>query len=102
MYGFKAFVFDGKRTAGKALDTLEDYAPAYTWIDDVATVSKSKHGHMRVHSTWAQDDSNVGVGTGLGAMTGAMVGLFSDRREPSQARSSARRRSGRKSKPNTR
>lgn len=76
MYGFKAFVFDGKRTAGKALDTLEDYAPAYVWIDDVATVSKSKHGHMRVHSTWAQDDSNVGVGTGLGAMTGAMVGLF--------------------------
>jgi uncharacterized membrane protein len=74
MYGFKAFVFDGKRTAGKALDTLEDYAPAYVWIDDVATVSKSKHGHMRVHSTWAQDDSNVGVGTGLGAMTGAMTG----------------------------
>jgi len=31
---------------------------------------------MRVHSTWAQDDSNVAVGTGLGAMTGAMVGLF--------------------------
>jgi uncharacterized membrane protein len=31
---------------------------------------------MRVHSTWAQDDSNVGVGTGLGAMTGAMIGLF--------------------------
>jgi hypothetical protein len=73
MYGFKAFVFDGKNTAGKALYALEDSTTPYVWIDDVATLSKSKHGHMRVHSTWAQDDSNVGVGTGLGAMTGRMT-----------------------------
>ncbi len=75
MYGFKAFVFAGKRTAGKALDTLEDYTPVYGWIDDVAVVSRSKHGHMRVHSTWAQDDG-VGVGAGFGAVTGGLIGLL--------------------------
>ena len=31
MYVFKAFVFNGKRTAGKALDTLEDRGEA-TWV----------------------------------------------------------------------
>jgi len=36
MYVFKAFVFTGKRTAGKALDTLEDRSPAYPWIDDAS------------------------------------------------------------------
>ena len=36
MYGFEAVVFNGKRTARKTLDTLEDHAPAYVWIDDVA------------------------------------------------------------------
>ena len=68
MYGFKAFVFDGKKTAKKALDTLEDYTPAYLWIDDVALVTKSKHGSIRVHSTWAQDDSAVGGGTAFGRL----------------------------------
>ena len=76
MYGFKAFVFDGKKTAGKAFDTLEDYAPAYEWIDDVAIVSRSKHGSIRVHSTWAQDDSAVGGGTAFGAITGGLLGLM--------------------------
>ncbi len=76
MYGFKAYVFDGKRTAGKAFDTLEDYTPTYGWIDDAAVISKSKHGSIRVHSTWAQDDSEVGAGTGLGAMTGGLIGLL--------------------------
>ncbi len=76
MYGFKAFVFDGKRTAGKAFDTLEDYTPTYEWIDDAAVISRSKHGATRVHSTWAQDDSEVGAGTGLGALTGGMIGLL--------------------------
>ena len=76
MYGFKAFIFDGKKTAGKALDTLEDYTPAYAWIDDAAVVSKSKHGSIRVHSTWAQDDSDVCAGSGLGALTGAVVGML--------------------------
>jgi len=76
MYGFKAFVFNGKRTAGKAASTLEDHMPVYPWIDDAAIVSRSKHGAIRIHSTWAQDDSAVGVGTGLGAVTGGLLGVL--------------------------
>ena len=76
MNGFRAFVFDGKKTARKAFDTLEDYTPAYEWIDDVAIVTKSKHGSIRVHSTWAQDDSAVGGGTAFGAITGGLLGLM--------------------------
>ena len=74
MYGFKAFVFNGKRTAGKAFETLEDHSPVYPWIDDAAVVSRSKLGFVRIHSTWAQDDSAVGAGTGFGALTGALLG----------------------------
>jgi len=76
MYGFKAFVFKGKRTAGKALDTLEDRTPAYPWIDGVAVVSRSKFGIIRIHSTWAQDDSAVGAGAGFGALTGGLIGVL--------------------------
>lgn len=76
MYGFKAVTFEGKKTAAKALDTLEDYTPAYAWIDDVALVSVSKHGSIRIHSTWAQDDSAVGAGIGWGAITGGLIGLL--------------------------
>jgi len=76
MYGFKAFVFNGKKTAGKALDTLEEHMPVYPWIDDAAVVSRSKLGISRIHSTWAQDDSAVGAGTGLGAVTGALLGTL--------------------------
>ncbi len=76
MYGFKAFVFDGKKTAGKAFDTLEDYTPTYEWIEDAAVISRSKHGSTRVHSTWAQDDSSVGAGTGFGALTGGLIGML--------------------------
>jgi len=76
MYGFKAFVFNGKKTAGKAFETLEDHTPVYPWIDDAAVVSRSKLGFIRIHSTWAQDDSAVGVGTGFGALTGALLGML--------------------------
>jgi len=76
MYVFKAFVFNGKRTAGKALETLEDHMPVYPWIEDAAVVSRSKLGIIRIHSTWAQDDSAVGAGTGFGAVTGALLGLL--------------------------
>jgi uncharacterized membrane protein len=76
MYGFKAFVFNGKKTAGKAFDTLEDHMPVYPWIDDAAVVSRSKLGIVRIHSTWAQDDSAVGAGTGVGALTGALLGVL--------------------------
>jgi len=76
MYVFKAFVFNGKKTAGKALDTLEDRVPVYPWIEDAAIVSRSKLGITRIHSTWAQDDSAVGAGAGLGAVTGALLGVL--------------------------
>jgi uncharacterized membrane protein len=76
MYGFKAFVFDGKKTAGKAINTLEDHTPVYPWIDDAAVVSRSKLGTIRIHSTWAQDDSTVGAGAGLGAVTGGLLGVL--------------------------
>jgi len=76
MYGFKAFVFKGKRTAGKAFDTLEDHTPVYPWIDDAAVISRSKLGIIRIHSTWAQDDSAVGAGTGVGALTGGLLGAL--------------------------
>ena len=76
MYGFKAFVFDGKKTARKAFDTLEDHAPVYVWADDVAEVSRNKHGSIRIHSTWAEDDSDVGAETGFGAVTGGLLGLL--------------------------
>ena len=39
-------------------------------------VSKSKYGSIRVHSTWAEDDSDVGAGTGFGALTGGLIGLL--------------------------
>ena len=75
MTGFKAFVFDGRKSAMKALDTLEDYSPAYAWIDDLAVVSRGKHGHIKVHSTWAQDNSGE-AGLGWGAITGGLIGLL--------------------------
>ena len=76
MYNFKAFIFDGKKTASKALDTLEDFSPAYDWIEDVALISKSKHGSVRIHSTWAQDDSQSSEGAAFGALTGGLIGLL--------------------------
>jgi uncharacterized membrane protein len=76
MYRFKAFVFNGKKTAGKAFDALEDHMPVYPWIEDAAVVSRSKLGIIRIHSTWAQDDSAVGVRAGFGAMTGAVLGVL--------------------------
>jgi len=75
MVGFKAFTFNGKKTAAKAFHTLEDYSPEYYWLDDVAAVSRSKHGHLRVHSTWAQDESGS-AGLGWGAVTGGLIGLL--------------------------
>jgi uncharacterized membrane protein len=76
MYGFKAFVFQGKKTAGKAWSVLEDHMPAYAWIDDAALVSRSKLGITRIHSTWAQDVTAVGAGIGFGAVTGGLLGML--------------------------
>lgn len=75
MTKFSAYLFDGKRTAGKALDTLEDNIPVYAWIDDVAIVSKGKHGGLNVRSTWAQDDLGA-AGLGWGALTGGLLGAL--------------------------
>jgi len=75
MIGFKAFTFKGRKTAAKAFDELEEYTPVYAWIDDVAEVSCSKHGYLRVHSTWAQDESGS-AGLGWGAFTGGLIGLM--------------------------
>ena len=75
MVAFKAVTFKGKKTAAKAFYTMEDYSPEYLWLDDVAVVSCSKHGHLRVHSTWAQDSSGS-AGLGWGAFTGGLIGLL--------------------------
>lgn len=76
MYGFEAVIFNGKRTARKALDTLEDRGPAYGWLDDVAIVSRGKLGGLSIYSTWAQNDAAVGAGAGWGVITGALVGAL--------------------------
>lgn len=75
MYGFKAVKFEGKRTARKALNTLEDYTPSYAWIDDVAVVSRNHLGFLSIHSTWSAD-GELGEETGWGLITGALVGLL--------------------------
>ena len=67
MYGFEAVIFDGKRTARKALDTLEQ-TPYWCMAGSTtaAIVSRNKLGFISIHSTWAQDDSAVGAGGGWG------------------------------------
>ena len=75
MVGFKAITFKGKKTATKAFHTLEEFSPEYFWIDDVAVVSCSKHGHLRVNSTWGQDNQ-AGTGLGWGVVAGGLVGAL--------------------------
>jgi len=75
MAKFKSVTFKGKKTVTKALHTLEDYSPEYYWIDDVAVVSRSKHGHLRINSTWAQDESGK-AGLGWGAVAGGLIGML--------------------------
>ena len=69
----KAITFQGKRTASKALQAIEE-TKEYIWIDDVAVLSRSKNGFIRVDSTWAQSDTAAGVTTGWGALAGALIG----------------------------
>ena len=71
----RAIIFDGRKTASKALDKLEDEG-AVSWGEEVAVISRSKHGMIRVHSTWAQDDRGVTGGVGLGALTGGLIGAM--------------------------
>jgi len=58
------------------MDALEDHTPVYPWVDDAAVVSRSKLGIVRIHSTWAQDDSAIGVGASFGAITGGLLGVL--------------------------
>lgn len=76
MVYFKALILQGKRTARKALDTIEDNYPEAVWVDDVALVSCNKYGNLSVHSTWAQDDSDISGGIGWGAITGGLIGAL--------------------------
>ena len=75
---FRTFTFIGKKTADKAFDAIEDNLYTYDWYyeDDVAEISVNKHGHVRIHSTWAQDSSNTPGGIGLGGILGACIGLL--------------------------
>lgn len=78
MTHFKAFTFDGKKSARRAFDKIEDNLYTYDWYVDgnVAEISVNKNGHYRVHSTWAQDDDNVPGGIGLGAVLGGLIGCL--------------------------
>ena len=75
---FKAFTFDGHRSARKAINKMEDANLSYIWMEegDYAVISVNKNGHFRVHSTWAQDSSMVSGGIGLGAILGGLIGLL--------------------------
>ena len=75
---FKSFTFDGRRSAHKALNKIEDAGTSYIWMEegDVAEISVNNKGHYRVHSTWAQDNSNVPGGIGFGALCGGLIGLI--------------------------
>ncbi|MDX8339042.1 DUF1269 domain-containing protein [Draconibacterium sp. IB214405] len=78
MTQFKSFVFDGKNSARKALDKLEETDNSFLWLEegDVAEISVNKKGNYRVHSTWAQDSTNVPGGIGFGALLGGMLGVL--------------------------
>ena len=75
MATFTAYLFDGKRTAQKVLDELEDSSNGYRWVDDVAVVAKDKLGLLKINSTWAQDEMGA-TGFGWGAITGGLLGLM--------------------------
>ena len=70
-----AFVFDGRKTAGKALETLEESGER-RWLDEVAVVSRGKHGFVRVNSTWAQNDDDTAAFSAFGALTGGLIGAL--------------------------
>jgi uncharacterized membrane protein len=76
MSDFKAFTFDGKSTARNALGKLESRNISWEWLDDIAEISVNKKGTYRVHSTWAQDSSNVPGGVSYGAILGGVLGLL--------------------------
>jgi len=72
---FKAFTFQGSKTAAKALDAISE-TNDYGWIDDVAVLSRNKRGFIRVDSSWGQSDTALGAVAGAGALTGALLGAL--------------------------
>lgn len=76
MIEVRAMVFQGRKTAQKALDAIDEEG-LRTWLDNVAVISRGKHGFIRVNSSWAQDDRDLTVGIGVGALTGALLGAMS-------------------------
>ena len=72
---FRALTFEGKNTASKALQAIEE-TQDFIWLDDVAVLSRSKNGFIRVDSTWAQEDTAVAASAGWGALTGALLGAL--------------------------
>jgi uncharacterized membrane protein len=73
---FKAFTFEGKSSAWKAYDQLENSNNSWDWFDDLAVISVNKRGTYRVHSNWAQNSTNVPGGIGFGALLGGALGLL--------------------------
>lgn len=71
----KTFTFEGKNSARKALDKIEKGGKSFLWLDDVAEISVNKRGSYHVHSTWAQNDTYVSGGIGLGTILGGLVGF---------------------------
>jgi uncharacterized membrane protein len=78
MVNFKAVTFDGRKTAHRVLDALEELDTSYIWLEegDVATISVNQKGHIKVHSTWAQDSTQVSGGIGFGALAGGLIGML--------------------------
>lgn len=73
---FKAVTFAGRRTAHKVLNNIEDSPRSYVWEEegDIASISVNNKGHIRVHSTWAQDSAIESGGIGFGAIAGGLIG----------------------------
>ncbi|MEM9886585.1 MAG: DUF1269 domain-containing protein [Bacteroidota bacterium] len=69
-------VFDGARTARRALDKVIDKNPdaAGVWLEDVAVISRKKSGRIKVDSTWGRD--TTAENTTFGSLTGLIVGAF--------------------------
>lgn len=78
MIYFKAVTFNGKKTAHKVLNAIEDSPTSYIWEEegDIASISVNSKGHIRVHSTWAQDGRIESGGLGFGALAGGLIGLL--------------------------
>lgn len=75
---FKAVTFTGKKTADKVVDKIEKSPTAYIWEEegDFSIISVNHKGHIRVHSTWAQDSRLVPGEVGFGAIAGGLIGLL--------------------------